>query len=179
MRVKAKRKLLRELALYALIFITAGFAGNLWMTRNQTQGLAPSLNRPALSGESIKLVASANNTGCAQCSTPTLLYFFADWCPICKLQNGVIESIASNHRVIGIAMQSGADAKVRAYVRQHGLDFPVINDRDGSLSRAYGVYGVPATFIIDVQGQIRFSTQGYATTLGLLSRFWLLDYLNP
>jgi len=163
----------RELALYALIFFVASLIGNGWMTRHQVAGQAPQLNRSTLSGERIELVRNARDGQLNPFPQTTLLYFFADWCPICKLQNDTIAGIAASHRVIGIAMQSGDDGRVNAYARQHGLNFPLINDRDGSLSRAYGVNGVPATVIVDRQGKIRFSTQGYATSAGLLSRLWL------
>ena len=57
-------------------------------------------------------------------------------------------------------------AKVVEYHRAHGLDFPILVDRDRAVIKAYGVYhrlgltafniARPATFIIDREQRIRF-----------------------
>jgi len=164
------RKLLKEILSYGLIILVVGFLGNLWMTRNQVSG-----EPPPLSGQILEL-RSGERTGRLDLSAyekPMLLYFFAEWCPICKLQNPVIENIAGDYPVVGIAMQSGDADKVRRYLTQRGLEIPVVNDPRGQISRAYGVNGVPAAFVIGSDGDIRYSTQGYATEAGLRSRLWL------
>lgn len=157
----------RQLALYLIIFMLAGFIGNLWMTRNQQSGLMPSFVAEDITGNSLNFAFNAGR------QAPLVVYFFADWCPICKLQNSSMLSISENYQVVGIAMQSGDKANVINYVRQKGLDFSIINDDSGQISRAFGVNGVPAVFIVDKTGQIRFSTRGYATEAGLLVRIWL------
>lgn len=105
--------------------------------------------------------------------TPVLLYFFADWCPICKLQHSVITSISQHYPLIGIAMQSGTVDNVKRYANEQGMHFLIVNDENGAISRAYGVDGVPATFVVDADGRLSYSTRGYATELGLMSRIWL------
>jgi len=40
----------RELLLYALIFLLVGYVGNLWMTRNQVRGSAPPISGQDLLG---------------------------------------------------------------------------------------------------------------------------------
>jgi len=166
------RFLLREIALYALLLLVVGFLANLWMTRNQVTG-----RPPELSGQVIEPDGSAparlGRLDLSAYDKPMLLYFFAEWCPICKLQNPVIAAIAEDYPVIGVAMQSGDAGRVRDYLQRRGLDIPVINDPRGRISRAYGVSGVPAAFVIGADGRIRHSTQGYATEAGLRSRLWL------
>ncbi len=161
---------IREFLLYGLIFIVAGFLGNLWMTRDQASGLAPVTSAVNLQGQTVALVGSSSE------QPLTLLYFFAEWCPICKLQNGAIDTLSGSVPVVGIAMQSGSDEQVRAYAAGHDLRFPIVNDQTGYISRNFGVVGVPATFLIDSQGNILDSTRGYATTIGLYSRLWLSHF---
>ena len=48
-------------------------------------------------------------------------------------------------------MQSGSDEAVHAYMRQHGLSFPVVNDPDGAISQTLGV-GVTPTIAIVADG---------------------------
>lgn len=51
--------------------------------------------------------------------------------------------------------------------------FPVVNDLNGSIARAWGVHAVPASFIIGTDGQIRFVEVGYTAELGFRLRRWL------
>ena len=162
------RKFLRTGLIYALIFIVASVLGNLWLSRNQAQGPAPPVQGQNLQGHWTRVDFHAQ-------PRPVLLYFLADWCPICRAQNPVIKSIADDYPVVAIAMQSGELDNVRRYAGKVGLTMPVINDGDGSLSRRFGVNGVPATFIVDAQGDIRFSTRGYASGPGLRLRLWLAE----
>ena len=159
---------MRTAVVYLLIFVLAGFVGNLWMSRNQASGSAPVISAQDLKG-------NWHDIAQGQFDGPVLLYFFADWCPICKVQHAAIRSISEHYPVLAIAMQSGDSDNVRQYVEQAELDMPVINDIDGSISRRYGVNGVPASFVVAEDGAIRFSTRGYATQLGLLGRLWLTE----
>ena len=160
---------LRLLIVYALIFMLSGFIGNIWMTRNQQTGQIPLLVAQDIEGHDFKLEFNRAR------EKPVLIYFFAEWCPICKVQHAVISAIDEDYEVLGIAMQSGDTANVRKYVANQNIDFKVINDETGSISRSFGVNGVPAAFIVDKMGQIKYSTRGYATEAGLRSRIWLAE----
>ena len=72
-------------------------------------------------------------------------------------------------------MQSGNPDEVARYFREQQLSFPVLNDADGRISAAWGVHAVPASFIIDRDGEIRFVEIGYTTGIGLRLRLWLAD----
>lgn len=157
---------MRTLFIYALILVLTSFVANLWLTRNQAEGTAPLLQGQQLDGNWVKINYS-------DYAKPLVLYFFADWCPICRFQHPVISSVAQDYPVIAIAMQSGDHQQVRQYLEQQGLALQVINDVDSSISSSFGVQGVPATFIIRNDHTIAFSTRGYVSEPGLLSRIWL------
>jgi len=70
-------------------------------------------------------------------------------------------------------MQSGKPEEVARHMQEQKLDFPVLNDPDGSIARAWGVHAVPASFIIGTDGRIRFVEVGYTTETGLRLRRWL------
>ena len=78
--------------------------------------------------------------------------------------------------MITVALKSGNDAAVAQYMKRQGLDFPVLNDPDGLISDAWGVHAVPASFVLEREGKIRFVEFGYTTGIGLRARLWLAGF---
>lgn len=135
-----------------------------WMARPLATGEAPPLTGTTLSGELIDL----NNLR----GQPVLVYFWATWCPVCKLGNGAIEAIAKDHRVLSVAMQSGDAGDIQRFMAAQQLSFPTVADDDGMIAGRWGVAGVPASFVIDARGQIGYATMGLSTDAGLRARLW-------
>ena len=104
---------------------------------------------------------------------PAVVHFWATWCPVCELEQGMVNRLAGEVPMITVAMQSGTPREVRDYLKQQGVDYPVVNDEGSRLSRQYGVKAVPASFILDGEGRVRFATRGYTTGWGLHIRLWL------
>lgn len=144
-----------------LIVITAV---KLWVQRDVVTGVAPNITASLLSGETFDLYQSKPR--------PILVYYWATWCPVCKLQKSNIENISKDHALISIAMQSGHNEEVKEYMREENLSFKVINDEYGALSKKYKIRGVPAAFIVNRENKIEFVEVGYSTELGLRLRLW-------
>ena len=104
---------------------------------------------------------------------PAVVHFWATWCPVCELEQGMVNSLATQVPMITVAMQSGTPDEVRDYLKQQGVAYPVVNDERSWLSTQYGVKAVPASFILDSEGRVRFATRGYTTGWGLRVRLWL------
>ena len=136
-----------------------------WQSRDMPRGEAPSLAGAGVNGGPMAL---ANHRG-----EPVLVHFWATWCPVCRLEDDSIASIAEDHRVISIASTSGSPAEVKSYLEENGLQMPVMMDESGDLARHWGVQGVPATFVIDSQGRIDYATKGYSSEIGLRLRLAL------
>ena len=45
---------------------------------------------------------------------------------------------------------------VKEFVDEYGLTFPVLLDPEGEISRVLQTIGVPATFVLDREGVVRF-----------------------
>jgi peroxiredoxin len=73
-----------------------------------------------------------------------------------------------------IAVNSGDNTKVKAYLKERGLNFKVLNDIDGAWAKQFKVEVFPTTFIYDSRGELKFTEVGYTTTAGLLARLALL-----
>lgn len=156
-------------SLEALILIALVSAVTVWQNRGLASGSAPPLEGIRTDGSHIKLGAggTAETEGAA-----TLVVFWATWCKVCSAEAGNIESIAADWPVITVAMQSGDREEVAQYLAGKGLKTPALEDDDSDISKAWNVRVVPAHFIVDGAGNIRFRVVGYTTTLGLRARLW-------
>jgi len=144
-----------------LIVITAA---RLWMQRDVVSGEAPNIRAQLLSGQSFDLYQSKQR--------PILVYFWATWCPVCKLGQSNIENISKEHALISIAMQSGNNEELKEFMLKENLSFKVINDENAVLSKKYNIRGVPVSFVINKKNEIEFVEVGYSTELGLRLRLW-------
>lgn len=162
-RPRSRRWLLEVLAF--LLFLTLL---HLWQTRDAVKGPAPALAASLVTGGEFSLATPREK--------PILVYFWATWCPVCKLTSSSVDALAKQSPVITIAMQSGSEETVAAHLENNALTFPVVNDSQGLIAKAWGVRGVPTIYILDREGMIRFVSVGYATSPGLRVRLWLAEW---
>ena len=154
---------LRDLILIALVVVALQW----WQARNLVEGSAPPLTGLLVDGDPYQLQPAQG---------PTLVHFWAEWCPICRFEQDSIDRIASDWPVMTVATTSGSADEVAAYLREHGLTMPALIDETGQLAQAWGVNGVPATFVIDRDGGIAHAGMGYSTEWGLRLRLWLAQF---
>jgi thiol-disulfide isomerase/thioredoxin len=158
--LKWKRFAFNAVLVFALV---AGIRA--WQQRDMVSGNAPMLKAATLTQQPYELPTRP--------AQPTLVHFWATWCPVCRAEQGNIAAIARDHpNTITIAMNSGLTSEVKRYMQEQGIDFRTVNDPDGSISEAWGVHAVPASFIIAPDGTIRFVEVGYTTEVGLRLRLW-------
>lgn len=157
-RVFTPRRVLEAALILAVIF-----GAQYWQTRGLAEGVAPPLVGVLTDGSQVRVGAG---------DTATLVAFWSTWCPVCKAEEGNIVSVAQDHRVISVAMQSGDAVTVSKHLQERGIALPALIDADGRQAIDWGVRGVPTHFVVDGAGNIRFRVVGYATTWGLKARLW-------
>lgn len=138
---------------------------NMWKTRNITSGILSELDGLLMDGTEFTISEFSGK--------PVLIYFWATWCPICNMVNGSVQSISEDYPVISIASWSDGEVKVKAYMHENQLTFPVLLDNTGELAQTFGLKGVPISFILDPNGEIKFVETGYSSEVGLRLRLWL------
>jgi cytochrome c biogenesis protein CcmG/thiol:disulfide interchange protein DsbE len=102
--------------------------------------------------------------------------FFASWCGPCAaeapLLNGLQRRLAGRGTVVGIAWNDASDDAL-AFVREHRVRYPVLRDVDRSFADAYGVTGVPETFVLDARGRV------VALNRSELTPRWIAATIDP
>lgn len=134
-----------------------------WQSRDLVKDAAPPLVGHRLDGRAYQLDPTQG---------PTLVHFWAEWCPVCRLEEDSIDRIADDLPVMTVATTSGNAVEVGDYLVREGLSMPVLLDESGDIARRWGVRGVPATFIVDRSGMITSASMGYSTEWGIRLRMW-------
>lgn len=100
-----------------------------------------------------------------------LLNFWATWCPYCKDEMPIMQDMHEEYGDKGLlilAVDIGeTKAEVESFMRELGLTFPALLDRDSQVYRLYNKSnGIPQTYIIDRNGIIQGYTLGSFASLG-------------
>lgn len=128
--------------------------------------VAPNFTLPTLEGQEITLGQFKGKD--------IFLLFWTQGCVFCQTRSIIlVNDIYTKGQQSGLIVFSinVAESKgdVSQFVRQKGLIYPVLMDRDGSVSRKkFDVYVVPTLFIIGKDGVIKEKVYGYVTEKALL-----------
>lgn len=98
--------------------------------------------------------------------------FFASWCSPCREQVHVVDRAGAALRAAGAGTAllinfMDAPEHASAFVAREGLELPVLRDEDGSVAEAYGVHGIPFTFVVNPAGRVVAVARGLQTDAAL------------
>lgn len=121
----------------------------------RTATARPPLARPftlAMLGDGGKQVSLAAYAG-----RPVVLNFFASWCGPCQRETPLLAGFYRAHG--GRVLVIGVDAFDRlgaasAFVRAHGVGYPVAFDSSTAVAVSYGVIALPQTLFLNARHQI-------------------------
>ncbi len=107
---------------------------------------------------------------------PMYINFFASWCPPCQLEAPDLEKMYTKYRgqiqFYGVDMTSSDSvAGAQHFVKEFGLQYPVLLDKKGDVSKLYNVAYLPTSFFVNSQGVIVYKTVGYMTLQTMQKQF--------
>ena len=87
----------------------------------------------------------------------TLLNIWATWCAPCRVEMPAMEQVYQNlapygFKIAAVSIDEGDPEDVRAFGRELGLSFDLLQDRSTKLEQTYQTKGVPESFLLDRDG---------------------------
>jgi cytochrome c biogenesis protein CcmG, thiol:disulfide interchange protein DsbE len=137
-----------------------------------TGGEAPGFTLPALDagGDPVRLSDLRGQV--------VVLNFWASWCAECQVEQEALAQTWDRFRDAGVVVLGvdfeAATGDAREYVARTATSYPVVVDTRSRTALAYGLRGVPETFLIDRKGQLVDRVVGPVTADGLADRITAL-----
>jgi peroxiredoxin len=86
-----------------------------------------------------------------------LVNFWATWCPPCRTEMPDLESLYKRFKKDGLIVLAITDeeaGKVKPFVNEYGLSYPIVLDSDKSVHKQYTIEGLPRSFVYDRDGKL-------------------------
>ena len=125
----------------------------------------PQIGRPAedytattLEGDSISLASLRGEV--------VLLNLWATWCGPCRTETPYLQSLFEDYKdqgfsIVGVSLDTGdASEDIEIFVEEYGVSYTILHDPMMKGMDLYQVLGLPATFLVDREGILRWMRYG-------------------
>ena len=132
------------------VFAASDCQQTLGLMMPRSPGPAPDFTLPDMTGQKYSLKDFRGKL--------VFLNFWATWCPACIEEMPSIEELYKKFSKDGLEV-IGLDLDVRRkpvekFLKEYKITFRILLDPKNKVSRRYGIFGLPATFIIDREGKL-------------------------
>lgn len=96
---------------------------------------------------------------------PALLVFYKISCPVCQLTLPYLQRLSANPSIQVIGISQDDSSATRSFTQRLGVNFPTLLDlgsQDYPASNAYGIASVPALFLVESDGTVARSFNGFS-----------------
>lgn len=119
---------------------------------------APAYSTISLSGDSVSLAGQRGKV--------VLLNVWATWCHPCRDEIPELRALHERYQgrgleLVGVSVDAdGNDEGIKEFMKEFEMTYPIWRDPGENVSTRFLVIGVPATFLIDKQGVLRWRKTG-------------------
>jgi peroxiredoxin len=112
---------------------------------------APVFTFPGLDGNMVSLTDYKGKV--------VFLNIWATWCPPCREEMPSMEKLyrqlkGEDFEILAVSVDTSGAEDVGPFMKEYGLNFPVLLDTGGTIQNLYGTTGLPESFIIGKEGII-------------------------
>lgn len=134
---------------------------------------APALKAQDAAGKMVELATLKGKV--------VLVDFWASWCVPCKTSFPAIDALYKEYQPRGLEVLAVNVDERRGdadrFLGEHPHHLTVLFDPKGASPSAFGVKGMPSSFLIDKAGAIRFAHMGYSGNVDTAYRHEILELL--
>jgi cytochrome c biogenesis protein CcmG/thiol:disulfide interchange protein DsbE len=150
------------LGVLACVVVGVVLAEVLTSGRDGTTRQAPQLPSQVLRGPAVNLASLRGK--------PALVNFWASWCEPCRQEAPELkrfdETLGNKANLVGVDWNDTTD-NAQKFIADSGWQYPVLRDGSQQVGYAYGIKGLPTTFVLNAQGQIVETLHGPQTAAKL------------
>jgi peroxiredoxin len=90
-----------------------------------------------------------------------IINLWATWCPPCRAEMPALENAYEQYKdseviILGLNVTNqDSERDIPTFVKEFGLTFPILLDRDGSVSTLYQLKALPTSYFVNREGIIR------------------------
>lgn len=158
---------------WTAVMLTAFFLGSVWIwvsavpLNDTTGGLIPSPREGFPAPDfTLDTLEGSQMTLSDLRGKVVIVNLWASWCPPCRAEMPAIEQIYQENSAQGLEVLAinttyqDSESTAADFAQEFGLTFPILLDRDGSVSKRYQLLALPTTYFIDRRGIIRAVVPG-------------------
>jgi peroxiredoxin len=118
----------------------------------RNEKIAPNFILETVTGEKISLKDFKGKA--------VLLNFWATWCQPCKKElpsmQRIYEELSSEGvEVVAISIDRNKKERVKQYIKNHNLTFPILLDPGQKVRKDYFILGLPTSYLIGIDGKLK------------------------
>lgn len=153
----------KYIALAALAIVVTAISLTFAFANLAAKTKAPDFTLPTVAGKTFTLSNSFQPT-----PHVVVLDIWATWCPPCRAEIPHLIALANKFKtqdvsIVGVALDQDKTS-VSSFVNQQKVNYTVALDPGANkLGNLYKVGGIPATYVIDKKGIIRYTHSGFPT----------------
>lgn len=163
------KNLFLQLLFFLVLFHSISWFRELSLLDTDGSQAAPQVILKAFDGSDVHLESLQGK--------PTLVYFWAPWCSVCKVSMPNLQDFYDKHNqevnVLAIALSYESQEEVTEFMSQKAYTFDAVLG-DNSVAQKFKIQGFPTYYFLDENNKVVSKSMGYTSEIGMTIRSFVL-----